>query len=428
MKKQITSFVICGLLSFGALACAAGCGGTGGKGDTIKLTVWGSAAQETTFKEMVEEFKKANPDKNYDITVGIGEEDMAYSNVSKDTSAAADVFCYANDQLIPLLRSGTLARIGGENLEFIKSSNSVDSVEAGSINYGTAEEEVYGYPYASGNGYFLVYDKSVITEEQTATLEGVIAACENKNKQIGWALDVPWYTAGWFFSFGCNYSVKYDYKNNYKETEVGLEGFNGEEGIKASKAMHKLTLSKSFAGSNTDNNTITTKFGTGDMAAAVTGTWLVKSIQQKLGDNYGVCKLPTVTVEGETKQLASFIGYKLLGVNSHCKNPAEAHRLAKFLSSEAMQKVRFEKHLTVPSNNTLLALDSVKNDVTVTALNEQNKVALEQVSVPTNFWEPLKTYGSYIIKDLLNEMGTDGKLSYQERLNTMVELMKSSIN
>ncbi len=425
MKKQITSLLVCGLLGFGAMACAAGCGS---KGDVIELTVWASAAQEATFKEMVEEFKKANPDKNYNIKVGIGEEDMAYSNVSKDVSAAADVYCYANDQLIPLLRAGALARIGGTNLEFIKSNNSSESIESGSVYYGTDKEEIYGYPYASDSGCFLMYDKSVITEEQTATLEGIIAACENKNKQIGWALDVPWYTAGWFFTFGCDYSVEYDYKNNFKETAVGLEGFNGAEGIKASKAMHKLASSKAFAGKSTDNSTITDKFGTGAMAAAVTGTWLAKSVQEKLGANYGVCKLPTVTVDGETKQLASFKGYKLLGVNSHCENPAEAHRLAKFLSSEAMQKVRFDKHLTVPTNNAVSALDEVKNDATVKALNKQNAFAVDQVSVPSNFWEPLKSYGLNIIDNLLNETGSGGKLSYQERLNKMVELMKSSIN
>ena len=287
---------------------------------------------------------------------------------------------------------------------------------------------MYGYPYASDNGYFMFYDKSVISDEQAQTLEGVIAACESKKKKIGWALDVPWYTAGWFFSFGCTYSVSYDYDSNYAESEVGLEGFNGESGIKASKAMAKLTSSTAFAGKGTDNNIITSRFGTGDMAAAVSGTWLAKSLQETLGENYGVCKLPTVTVDGETKQLASFKGYKLFGVNSHCGNLPEAHKLAQFLSSEAMQEVRFEKHLIGPTNKAVTALDAVKNDATIAALNAQNAFAVEQVSVPSNFWEPLKAYGLNIIDDLLNEQGTGGKLSYQRQLDTMVSLMKSSIN
>lgn len=423
MKKRITSLLICGLLGIGAIA---GCGGTNDS-DAVKLTVWGSASQESTLNEMVEEFKKANPEKKYDIKVGICEEDMAYSIVGKDPSAAADVFCYSNDQLIPLLRVGALVRIGGNYLETIKQNNSADSVASGSVRYGTDKEEVYGYPYTD-NGCFLVYDKSVVTDEQATTLEGIIEACESKNKEIGWPLDVPWYTAGWFFTFGCEYSVEYDYDKNYKETEVRLEGFNGEAGIKASKAMAILADSKALYGKNIKNSTITDNFNAGKMAVAVTGPWLAKSLQTKLGENYGVSKLPTVTVDGETVQIKSFEGYKLIGVNSHCATPAEAHKLAQFLSSEAMQKVRFEKHLMGPTNNSVAALDMVKNDVTVKALKSQNASAVEQVSVPANFWEPVKSYGLNILDKLLNETGTGGKLTYKQQLDTMVNLMKSSIN
>lgn len=424
MKKRIASLLACGVLSIGAVMGVTGCGD---KGETVQLTVWGPAAQQATLAQMAEEFKKANPDTNYDIKIGVSEEDMAYSNVGKDPSAAADVYCYSNDQLIPLLRVGALARIGGTNLDALKADNSEESVKSGSVEWGTANEKVYGYPYASDNGYFMFYDKSVLTEEDVASLETIISVCESKNKKIGWALDVPWYTAGWFFSFGCSYNVEYNFNENYTESTVELNGFNGESGIKASKAMAKLALSKSFAGKGTDNNTITTKFGTGEMAVAVTGTWLAKSLKEKLGDNYGVCKLPTVSVDGKDVQLSSFKGYKLLGVNPHTSSPAEAHRLARFLSSEDMQKERFEKHLIGPTNTVVAGLDSVKNDATFAALNAQNVYAVEQISVPSNFWEPLKAYGLNIMDDLVNEEGTGGRLTYQAQLDQMVSLMKSSI-
>ncbi len=70
----------------------------------------------------------------------------------------------------------------------------------------------------------------------------------------------------------------------------------------------------------------------------------------------------------------------------------------------------------------------VKNDVTVKALKSQNASAVEQVSVPANFWEPVKSYGLNILDKLLNETGTGGKLTYKQQLDTMVNLMKSSIN
>ena len=420
MKKRIASLIACSVLAASTVIGLTACGGGGNE---IKLTVWGSAAQQETFTQMAEAFKKANPDKKYDIKIGIGEEDMAYSNVSKDPSAAADVYCYSNDQLVPLLRVGALARIGGNYLDTIKSDNSVEAVKSGSIAYGTNDEKVYGYPYAADNGYFMYYDKSVVTDEQAGKLETIISACESAGKKIGWAIDVPWYTAGWFFSFGGTYSVEYDERYTEKKVEID---FDNENGIKASKAIAMLTSSKSFAGKGTDNNTITTGFSTKQMAVAVSGTWNAKRIKEILGENYGVCKLPTVTIDDETVQLSSFKGYKLFGVNPHSENIAEAHKLAAFLSSENMQKERFEKHLIGPTNNAVSNL--IKDDVTFAALNAQNEFAVEQTSVPSNFWEPLKNYGLNIIDDLVNEDGTGGRLTYEAQLKKMVQQIKGSVS
>lgn len=422
MKKRILSLLACGVLAVSSVAGLAACNKGG---DAIKLTVWGSAAQQETFKQMAEEFKKANPDKTYEIKIGIGEEDMAYSNVSKDPSAAADVYCYSNDQLMPLLRVGALARIGGTYLEKIKAENSEDAAKSGALAWGTENEKVYGYPYASDNGYFMFYDKSVITDEQVTSLESIISVCETAGKKIGWAIDVPWYTAGWFFTFGGSYSV--EYRDDYTEKNVDID-FDNENGIKASKAIAKLTSSSAFAGKGTDNNTITTGFSTKQMAVAVSGTWNAKRLKEILGENYGVCKLPTVTVEGETKQMYSFKGYKLFGVNPHSSNIAEAHRLAAFLSGEAMQKTRFEKHLIGPTNTAVANLETIKNDATFVALKAQNNFAVEQTSVPSNFWEPLKNYGLNIIDDLVDENGTGGRLSYSTQLTKMVQLIKGSVS
>lgn len=424
MKKRILSLLAGTVLAASAIAGFAGCGGNS---DAIKLTVWGSAAQTETLTQMAEEFKKANSDKKYDIKIGISEEDMAYSNVNKDPSAAADVYTYSNDQLIPLLRIGALARIGGTYLETVKVNNSEQSVASGSVSYGTADEKVYGYPYASDNGYFMFYDKSVISDEEVTTLESIISVCESKNKKIGWAIDVPWYTAGWFFSFGGTYSVEYDFSKNYTEKSVDIN-FDGDLGIKASKAIEKLTSSKAFAGKGTDNNTITTGFSTKQMAVAVSGTWNAKKLQEILGKNYGVCKLPTVNVDGTDTQLYSFKGYKLFGVNPHSANAGEAHKLAAFLSGGDMQKIRFEKHLIGPTDVALTNLDAVKNDKTFAALDAQSAYAVEQTSVPSNFWEPLKNYGLYIIDGLVNESGTAGKMSYTEGLNKMVEQIKGTLS
>lgn len=419
MKKRIVSMLICGALAASSVAGLTACGNKG-----LELTVWGSAAQQETLKQMVAKFEEANPETKYNIKVGICEEDMAVSNIAPDPSAAADVFCYSNDQLVPLLRVGALAKLGGIFLDNVKTENSEDSVASGSIAYGTADEKVYGYPYASDNGYFMFYDKSVITDEQVGSLESIISVCETKNKKIAWAVDVPWYTAGWFFAFGCDYSVEYDYNDNYKEKNIEIS-LNNEGGINACKAMSKLTSSKAFSGKSTDNEKIITGFTTKSTAVAVSGTWNAPQIKKILGENYGVCKLPTVNVNGQDVQLSSFKGYKLFGVNPHSGDKiVEAHKLAAFLSSEAMQAERFEKYMVGPTNNA--AANAVKDDATFAALNAQKQFAKEQTSVPSSFWEPLKGVGLNIIDGLLSESGGNGKLSYAEKLSAVEKQIKNS--
>ena len=93
-----------------------------------------------------------------------------------------------------------------------------------------------------------------------------------------------------------------------------------------------------------------------------------------------------------------------------------------------MQRTRFEKHLVVPTTKVVAKLDTVKNDATFIALSAQTAYAVEQTSVPDNFWEPLKNYGLNIIDDLVNEDGTDGRLAYSVQLNKMVEQIKGSVS
>ena len=270
----------------------------------------------------------------------------------------------------------------------------------------------------------MYYNKSILNSDDVKTLEGIISKCEAAGKKIGWALDDSWYAAGFFFAFGCSYEVKYDSQG--KESSISCD-FDSEGGIKASKAMAKLANSTAFAGKGTGDDTIIQNFESGAYAVAVSGTWNAKSIERLLGENYGVCKLPTVTVDETPVQLSSFKGYKLYGVNPHSKNIVEAHKLAQFLSSEAMQETRFDNHNIGPTNKTVANKDKVKSNETLSVLYAQNEFAVEQKSVPSNFWTPLDTYGGYIIDGLALETAVSGKYTYQQALDMIVGQIKSSI-
>lgn len=403
MRKRIISLLACSAILAGSMVGAVACG------DSAKtLTLWGPTEQQDTLRTMADKFLEENPDLDIKIEIGVCSEGDAHANVSKDPSAAADVYAFANDQIVNLVRVGGLAEIGGSYKTAIEQNNGEGAVKAGQFN-----GKQYGYPYSADNGYFLYYDKSVITDEDAGTLEAILQKCETNNKTIGWAIDDSWYVAGWFFTFGGSYNVVYN--DDGTEKSVTCTFNDSVNGIKAAKAMAKLANSTAFAGAGTSNDTITAGIGT-TMAAAVTGTWNAEAIQAKLGDNYGVAKLPTVTVDGDTKQLSSFAGYKLYGVNPHADTKGvltEAHMLAAYLSGEAMQQLRFENHKIGPSNTKVAASEAVQANKALAALSAQNAFAVAQTAVPANFWDPVKAFGLAIMDGL-------AETEYQAKLDTMV--------
>ena len=60
----------------------------------------------------------------------------------------------------------------------------------------------------SDNGYFLYYDKSVFTEEDLATLDGILAAANAAGKQVHMDVSNGWYLASFFLGNGCTLTIE----------------------------------------------------------------------------------------------------------------------------------------------------------------------------------------------------------------------------
>jgi len=419
MKKRLIALALGTIMTVGGLA-VAGCGsgstgggstGGSGSGETIELTLWGASNQQTMLKEMVEEFKKENSDKTYDITIDVVGESDAYSKLKTDVTQGADVYAFANDQLVNLKKIGAVARIGGTYETEVKANNDEDSVKAATIG-----GNLYAYPYSSDNGYFMYYDASVISAEQATTVEGVLAACQAKEKKFVYAVKNSWYAAGYFFGAGCDYSTTYD------ETGTVIQSvtcdFDNEQGVVAVKGMTQLVSSTAWM--TGDDAVITAGFNDGSVAAAVTGTWNAEAISGYLGDNYRACKLPTFTVDGTPYQMGSFSGFKMYGVNPTSDHIGEAHRLAAFLSNESMQEKRFDALGTGPSNTKVAALDKVKANVALAAVAAQMPYARIQESVPSNFWTAVEALGTEI------ENGEVTTANMSDKLKQVAQQIKES--
>jgi arabinogalactan oligomer/maltooligosaccharide transport system substrate-binding protein len=318
------------------------------------------------------------------------------------------VYAFSGDQINNLYRAGALAQIGGSRLETMKAENGEGAVEAARVGDG-----YYAYPYTADNGYFLYYDKSAVSSP--ATLEGILSDLQAKNKKLVVDLDEPWYTSGFFFATGCSYEVTYG--KDGKETAVSCDFDDSVKGVAAGKAMLALNANPAFLNGGDDE--MKAGFTSGSVGAAVSGTWNADAIKTALGANYAAAKLPTFTVDGKSYQMSSFAGYKLYGVNPTSKHLAEAHKLAAFLSSEAMQIKRFNDMAAGPSNKNAANRAEVKENAALSALSEQSKHAVPQKSVPTNYFNAVEAFG----KELTSGAVTNANL--QEKLRIMTTDIKS---
>lgn len=392
----ISIFAGCGALPSPSPSPTIGGPTTSGPKEKVSLKIWGSQEDQAMLATMVESFKVANPDKDYDITFGVVSEADTKTKVLEDPAAAADVFAFASDQIKDLVSAGALYEIT-RNKDKITSENMEGSVDAATVN-----GKLYAYPETADNGYFMYYDKSVFSEEDVKSLDKMLDVANSKGKKVFMDVSNGWYIASFFLGAGCTLTISEDGKQKCD--------FNNERGVLAGEAIKEFTAHPSFV---TGDDAVL-KGGIGStIAAGVSGTWNAEDIKSILGDNYAATKLPTFTLGDEQVQMGSFAGYKLVGVNSQTKAPVEAMNLAEWLTNEQNQILRFETRAMGPSNIKAANSSAVQENAALAALAEQNQFASSQKDVLGSFWAPAEAFGTAM-------EAKDYSKSIKEQLDAMV--------
>lgn len=393
MKKR-TKILACALTAFSAVGfVGCSCGGMGD--DAIKLTVWVSEADKAFATQVANDFKAAHPDKKYNIVIDIQGENDVSTRVLKDVENAADVYSCLNDQLSKLINGDALAQIAGDRLTRIKEVNSADAIDSVTLKVN-GTDGVYGMPYTD-NTFFLYYNKSVLTETDVQSIDGILSKCST-NKKFAYPMKDGWYTSAFYFGKDLGFEVTYD--NNLGETEITCD-FDNETGVAVTQAMWNL-VQDARVKADADDSKITAGFHDGSIIAAASGIWNRKTIESYLGDNFAATKLPTYTFNKgagneEQVQLVSFAGYKLMGVNNYSKNKTDAMDFAEFYTNRENQIKHFEARGFVPTDEQARADEKVQADVCAKAITAQLAYSKTQKGVPSTLWVPLEGLGSAMI-------------------------------
>ena len=359
-----------------------------GDEDNISLKVWAPSQALELVKKQVEDFKAAYPTKTFtNIEVSAMAEAESGTQVLNDASAAADVFGFASDHLNKLVDAKVLSEVAFVNT--VSEMNAPETVEAGKIK-GT----LYAYPETTDNGYYLVYDKTVVSEDKAGKLEDILAACKDAGKKFIFDCGNGYYACTYAFTAG----VKIDGLEDDGVTQKFVQ-YDENDAVKTLQAFSKLMHEYKGTFTSLDVAQIASGFSTGTLGAGVDGSWNTNADQKALGDNFGAAKLPTINVDGTDKQLISLFGYKYIGVNAASKFPASAQILAYYLHGEKCQEQRAEELGWGPSNKNVQGKPVITDNPIQQAIKQQSENACVQVNIAPTFWNPMGNLGNKLIAD-----------------------------
>lgn len=371
--------------------------------DTVNLTVWGAEEDEELLGQIFEGFEETyGGQAEFNITYMPQSESHCTDALLADLENGADVFAFADDQLNTLVAAGALEPVA--NAESVKAANLPESVLAASVN-----DTLYALPLTADNGYFLYYNKQYFSEEDIASFDRMLEIAAASDKKVSMEWSSGWYVYSLFGNTGLTVGLADDGITNYctwNSTDGNIKGTD------VAQAMVDMAAHPGFI--STDDAGFLEGVRNGTIIAGVNGVWNAVAVEEAWGGNYGASKLPSYSCGGQQVQMASFSGYKLIGVNAYSEHYEWAAKLAEWISNEENQKLRFMVRGQGPSNINAAASAEVQNSPAIAALLDQSEFSCLQ-RIGGNFWGPVATFTGNILEG--NPSGT----GLQEQLDTMVE-------
>lgn len=369
----------------------------------VTLTVWAEQASFPLLQEMIDSFEqKYAGQADFDIQLVESADAETRNNLLADVHNGADVFPLPDDQLSSMVAAGALEAV--PNADEVKKANSEDSVAAASIN-----DVLYAYPMTADNGYFLYYDKRCLSDTDVQTMDGLLAAAQAQGKKVTMDWTSGWYLYTFFGNTGMDFGVNDDGVTNHCDwntTEGSIKGVDVEAAL--------LSIASNPAFLNCVDADFVAGVQNGTVAAGVSGVWNAADIKQVWGDHYGAVKLPTYTCAGQQVQMASFTGYKMMGVNAYSKHKEWALKLADWFTNEQNQMLRLQERDQGPSNINAAASDQVKNVPAIQAVMDQAQYGKLQ-RVGNSYWDAMSAFGEQMATGSVN--GADP----QEIMDTLVD-------
>lgn len=364
-----------------------GCVSSAARDSVIPLRVWvGDNADVPWMEQVIRDFTAAHPENRYDIRIGVQNEGDVAKVILADVQSAADVFTFADDQMNSLLTAGALMPIL-DGADTVRSANTPESIEAATSPDG----QLYAYPATADNGYFLFYNSAYISPADALSLDSILDRAAENGRKFAFPMSNAWYLYSFFRGAGLDMRLSEDGVTNLCDWNASDAPITGTEVL---ESLMNIAAHPGFV--EADSDAFVAGLKDGSIVAGVSGTWNASVAAQVWGDNYAAAKLPTFRAGGETVQMASFSGFKLVGVNAYSEYAGDAMDLASFMTAYDAQVDRFVMRRQGPSNLDALSSPEVQAEPAITALAAQSPYAYVQ-RVGSKYWDAAASLGKIIV-------------------------------
>ncbi len=375
----------------------------------VALRVWVEEANIENLQKMIDSFEqKYAGQADFDITIEVSGDADTRTNVLGDIHNAADIFSMPDDQLYSLIAGGALSPV--VNQDEVKAANLPDAVDAASY-----KDMLYAYPYTADNGYFLYYNKAYLSESDVQTMDRILEVAAENEKKLSMEFNSGWYLYSFFGNTGLEFGINDDGVTNYcnwNATEGKIKG------VDVAQALLDITTHPGFIAQ--PDASFVESIQDDSCIAGISGVWNAVAVQEAWGNNYGACKLPTYTCNGQQIQMSSFKGYKMFGVNNYSEHLAWAHKLADWITNEENQILRFQERSQGPANIVAAASDEVGKVPAIAAVIDQSQYGVLQ-RVGNSYWNACTSFADTIAA------GNPDNMPLQDLMDRLVNGITASI-
>lgn len=337
------------------------------------LTIWVGTESEAYYASVVEKYVADYAEKNgeafpYTVEVKGVDASTAAEAVLKDPEAGPAIFTIPHDNLGKLIGSApVIAAITSPSLLAQIEADNADGYKSVIKNKVNGTEFTFAVPYI-GQALVLYYNKSLVSEEQVKTWEGLMAAAKaaGSNVKATTVMGNDSYNLS-FFMLARNAqtnstSVKIYEGSNLTEMLAGCY-CTGDDTMANFKWAQRF-FNDPNGGALSGSDTFEVLLRDGKALALVGGAWKFNGVKSALGDKLGIAQLPTYTITeadaygtctaGTVMKSGTFADCKVLCINASSAAVKDGNKqlcedIIQYLSSKEIQEGSFEECNNLPT-------------------------------------------------------------------------------